>query len=472
MDYSSMEDKRKKKPKVTIYIPTHNYGQFLPKAIESVFSQGFIDWELLIILDGPVDNSKAVALQYQAQFPEKVIIKENIKQLGLQKCANIALENARGDYIMRLDADDYLDESALLVLSHYLDNHSEIALVYPNYFYVDENCEILDVQKPEKLINGNSLMDIPAHGACTLVRKRILKNIGGYNEKFKAQDGYDLWLKIARRYQVGNITTPLFFYRQHGASVSNNEDYILETRRRIKRFHAEKENGGGSVKPKVVAIIGARNTYPDLPNIVFQDFENRPLIDYTLSEVNDTDIFNKVIVSTDDLKVKEYCSDFDAVTVRMRPDELSKSNTKVDRVVSDAVRFLEEEIEFFPDIVVYLNIHAPFKKAKHIQKAIDTLMLYNTDSVISVYEDFDLHYRHGENGLSPLAKHRHEQLRIEREALYVDNRALHVVWRDVIKDNDMRGAKIGHIVMTRKESFHIKTPFDTWLISKVMSEKK
>ena len=79
------------------------------------------------------------------------------------------------------------------------------------------------------------LLDLPAHGACTMVRKRVLKAVGGYSETADAQDGYELWLKVLQRYhaQVANVATPLFYYRQHGSSLSTDRDRILAARRDI-----------------------------------------------------------------------------------------------------------------------------------------------------------------------------------------------------------------------------------------------
>ena len=57
------------------------------------------------------------------------------------------------------------------------------------------------------------------HGACTMFRTRALKNVGGYSEDANAQDGWDLWYKLAERIGAINIQTPVFYYRQHGKSM-------------------------------------------------------------------------------------------------------------------------------------------------------------------------------------------------------------------------------------------------------------
>jgi len=93
-------------PLVTVYITNYNYGRYLSQAIESVLNQTFTDFELIVVDDGSVDDSRDIIRQYQGHPKVRTIFQEN---QGLNKTNNIALRSARGKYIMRLDADDYLD---------------------------------------------------------------------------------------------------------------------------------------------------------------------------------------------------------------------------------------------------------------------------------------------------------------------------------------------------------------------------
>ena len=85
------------------------------------------------------------------------------------------------------------------------------------------------------------LLDQPAHGACH-GRKENLIDIGGYDEEFNCQDGYYLWLQFIKKYKVGNVNLPLFFYRQHKSSLSKNTEKILLNRSKIIRNFTEITN--------------------------------------------------------------------------------------------------------------------------------------------------------------------------------------------------------------------------------------
>ena len=458
------------KPKVTVYIPCHDYGRFLVQAVESVLGQSYDDWELIIVDDGSADDTFIIADRYATTHLDRIRVLHHIPARGLQACANLALEAARGEYIMRLDADDYLDESALLVLATYLDRYPDVGLVYPNYTYVDEQGDVLGVENRKKIGEEAQLLDLPAHGACTMVRKRVLKTIGGYNEGYGAQDGHELWLKVLHRFQVANISTPLFYYRQHDESLSSDQQRILTARERIKRDLVERSSG--KVKPRIVAVVPAKNTYEHLPNIVLSQLVGRPLIDYTLDAARQVEGIETVLVTTDDPGVIDYCQKPTDVIAVLRPVELSRGQVTLSQVLHHAVLQLENEYDIYPDILVLLSVHSPQRRSEHIRKAVDTLLLYNTDSVISVYEDYDLHFTHGRNGLEPLNKGMLRRVRLEREALYVDNGAIRVLWRDVLTETDLFGRKVGHIVMPLGESFQIKSPFDVWMIEQIIKRDR
>ena len=133
--------------KITVYITNYNYGQYIEQAIESVLSQSIDDWELIVIDDGSSDNSLERIDKYRVNEKITIIAQEN---KGLNITNNVAVRLARGIYIVRLDADDFLDENFLLVLSNILDQRSDIGLVYPDYYHVDPDGNIIETIRRKK----------------------------------------------------------------------------------------------------------------------------------------------------------------------------------------------------------------------------------------------------------------------------------------------------------------------------------
>jgi len=454
------------KPAITVYVVCHNYGRYLAQAVESVFGQSRTDWELIVIDDGSTDDSVGIAEGLRRGHPDRTRVVAHDKPSGLQRSANEALRMARGAYVMRLDADDWLDTNALLVLAHHLDTHPDDALVYPSYVYVDEQGNHLGVEHRWRIGLDTLVLDQPAHGACTMVRKRVMKAIGGYDESNDRQDGHELWLKVVNRYKVAQIGTPLFYYRQHGASLSSDHAQLLAARARIKRALVERNQG--PVSPRTVAVVPAKNTYADMPNVVLNPIAGKPLIDYTLDAALAVPTLEKVIVSTDDPAVADHCAErFPAVAVRMRPSELSALTVTEDDILRDALSAVEEG-DFWADIVVLLGVHTPLRTPEQVQKAIDTLLLYDVDSVISVHEDQHLYYVHGKHGLEPLNPSMHRRVRIEREALFEGNGAVRALWRDALDMPPGTQPKVGHIVIPPSDGMHIKSAQDAWLAEQLV----
>lgn len=454
------------RPAITVYVVSHNYGQYLNQAVESVFSQTRTDWELIIIDDGSKDDSAKLAELLRQRDPDRTRVVVHGKAIGLQKSANEALRLARGKYIIRLDADDYFDENALLALGHHLDTHDKTALVYPSYVYVDEEGNQLGVEHRWRLGLDTLVFDQPAHGACTMVRKRVMKAIGGYDEAHDRQDGQELWLKVVNRYEVAQLSTPLFYYRQHGTSLSSGRTELLSARARIKR--ALVERNAGSVAPRILAVVSAKNTYRDMPNIVLNEIAGKPLIAYTLEAALAVPSLDRILVSTDDQAVVDYCTaNFPAVSARVRSSELSAPTIREVDILRESVG-AAEETDFWPDIIVHLSVHNPLRHPEQIQKGIDTLLLYDVDSVISVHENQDLYYVHGERGLEPLNPNMHRKVRVEREALYEGNDLLHVHWRDSLDDVAGFKPKVGHIVVPRWDGFQIKSQQDAWFAEQLI----
>lgn len=458
-----------RRPKVSVYIPTRNYGRFLKQAMDSVMGQTIDEWEALIFLDGAEDESEEIANQYAQMAPNKVRVFKNDTPRGLQYCANKAIQESRGDFIMRLDADDYLDENALLVLSSYLAKNPDVALVYPNYFYIGETGEIIDVDIRKKIGREVKVLDLPAHGACTMIRKRVLKSIGGYDENLKAQDGYDIWLRIVGRYPVANVSTPLFFYRQHGSSLSRDQNLILSAQSEIRAAHVNRAGPQGNVALKTVGLIGAKYSYPRLPGLALREVGGRPLLDYTIEAARGSETLTDIVVTTDADEVVDYCAKAHPdVRVLKRPPELCDDFAKVEHVIYHALEQLEGIYNGNPDIVAFINSNAPLLTADHVKNAVNTLIVHNTDSVVSVYEDSDFHYVHGANGLMPVSRDRHMQLRFERDALYADNRAIRVAWREAITKESFRGQRVGHFLMPMMNSYRIRTAEDFEMVKAII----
>lgn len=451
-------------PKVTVYIPAYNYGRFLDAAIQSVLKQTMDDWELIVIDDGSTDDTSEILAPYGTHPKIRIFEQEN---RGLNFTNNVALRIARGEYLMRLDADDFLDENILLVLSHALDTKPDAGLVYPDYHHVDEDGEIVEIVRRQKIGEEVDLLDLPAHGACTMIRKEILLEIGGYFKEFDRQDGYGMWLKFIERHHPYNVNLPLFYYRQHGESLSKSQRLILETRRKIKRRVVEEMNL--SRKPKVLALVPVVVDTGFTPGNPFTRLMGKPLLERTLEQIQEARSVDRVVVSSNDEEVLAYAQRLEGVEGFIRPEALAKPTARMEDTALHVLRTLEER-GYVPDAVCVCCINTPFRRGRHIDKAVDTMTIFGVDSVISITEDLSFFYHHGKNGLTPVNGSLQRTLRLENKALFKENSAIYLSRLDTVLAGKFLGEKIGHITMLPEESVRINSEYEFWLAEKIAAE--
>lgn len=450
-----------KKPLVTLYITNHNYGRYIEQAIQSVLDQEFQDFELIIIDDGSTDDSLDKIIKYESRKDIHIVRQKN---QGLTVSNNIALKLGSGKYIMRLDADDYLDPRALEIMVSALEKNENLALVFPDYYEVDENGEIIGQVRRHDFDKDVSLFDQPAHGACTMIRRNILLEVGGYDETFNRQDGYDLWLNIVTDYTVKNINLPLFYYRQHFLSLTREEKLLLETRSKIIEKHVKKR---GEKELAVLAVIPVRGSVMDRRSLPLEKLGDNLLIDWTIGAALRSTKLSHILLSTHDANVLHHAKRTygNKILYHEREMQYARINEGLNATLKDALNFYTQ-VNPEPDAMIVLNIESPFRSEMYINKAIHVMQLYNVDVVVGVRMDDDIFYIHDGKGLKP--NNSENGLRLERDSLYRKVGGLTLIDRKFFsKKNKIIGGKIGHIILDQKSAFSIKSELD-WQIAEAL----
>ena len=289
-----------------------------------------------------------------------------------------------------------------------------------------------------------------------MIRRRVLKSVGGHDPQFGAQDGYELWLRLMGRCKVANVQTPLFSYRQHANSMSTDRDALHAARRAITRAMAMRHVG--PVRPRCVVIVPVKNTYPHFANVALAPFAGSSLLDYTLDCARAAGCFDVVYLSSDDARVVAHVADRPKHIARLRDPRLSDPEVQLEEVVRGAVEDLEANFGVFPDILAILNVHTPLRSPEQVREALDTLLVHDVDQVVSTCEGREMHFRHGRRGLEPINFGARRSLRLEREAVYTGNGAVHVLWRDALRTAGLFDGRIGHIVMSSEDGLMAKFP--------------
>lgn len=240
-------------PKISIQMCTYNRAYFIDKAINSVLSQTFQDWELLILDDKSTDNTEEIISKY-LDDPRIRYIK-NEENLGITKNRNKALTLSQGEYIAVLDSDDYwIDNTKLERQINFLNKHPDYVLVGTNFIVVDKNNNEINTSRyifKNLYIRNLLIIKNPFCHSSVLYRKREIIDEGAYDEDLPIWEDYDLWLKLGIKYKLDKLKIYTTAYRVHD-NQSNKEK--MKVAKNTQKFIIDKyrKNYKGYLLAKIV----------------------------------------------------------------------------------------------------------------------------------------------------------------------------------------------------------------------------
>ena len=229
-------------PEVSIILPVYNGGPHLPKAINSILSQSFGNFELIIVNDGSTDNSKQVITSFN---DPRIVYIANERNSGLIFTLNKAIDKASGKYIARMDADDICHTDRLAEQKKWLDEHSATSVVASTIEFIDENDQPAGHWPEDRAsISAKSIRKKLPHDNCiahpsVMARAEILKTYR-YKAYQKNIEDYDLWLRLlADGKIIEKIEKPLLLYRVHAQSVTGTQ--LKAGNFFLKHFHCKRK---------------------------------------------------------------------------------------------------------------------------------------------------------------------------------------------------------------------------------------
>ncbi|MBS1517376.1 MAG: glycosyltransferase [Bacteroidetes bacterium] len=211
-------------PRVSVIIPTYNRVKMLERSIESVFLQSFKDWELIIIDDASTDETQERMTALAKKEPAVNYMRiPKIEGKGISEYLNIGLRNAKGEYIARIDDDDYwCHKDKLSMQVDFLDKNPEYVVVGGGVILVDENGdELFKYLKKEtdEEIKSFALFSNPFTHATVMFRKELALKLGGYKNLEHVED-MEFWLRMGKVGKLYNFKEYFITYMTAGQNKS------------------------------------------------------------------------------------------------------------------------------------------------------------------------------------------------------------------------------------------------------------
>lgn len=212
-------------PLVSVLLSVYNGSLYVKEAVDSVLRQTYGNLELIVIDDGSTDNTAEIVAG--SRDPRVRLVRQENR--GVSASVNRGVALGRGRYIARQDHDDMWHPERLARQLSYLQAN-------PGCMMVGTWAEIWNEAGPtgrmlahpaeSALLKLELLFNNPFVQSSVLIDREALEDVGGYSEDPKRQppEDYELWSRLARRYEIGNIQQPLVVYREVAGSQSRSTD--------------------------------------------------------------------------------------------------------------------------------------------------------------------------------------------------------------------------------------------------------
>lgn len=213
----------------SVIIPLYNKAPYVAKAIQSVLSQTYADFELIIVDDGSKDDSFKIATQAIEGYDHcRLLHQENA---GVSMARNNGVATSRGDYLCFLDADDWWEPTFLEEMSKLIAEYPDAGIYGTNYTIVNETKHKTCVA-PIGVENGfekgyinycqvyAQTLAMPLWTGAVCVPRRVFEEMKGFPKGIKLGEDFILWIHIALKYQVAFLNKPLAYYNQDVESAN------------------------------------------------------------------------------------------------------------------------------------------------------------------------------------------------------------------------------------------------------------
>jgi glycosyltransferase involved in cell wall biosynthesis len=232
-------------------MPVYDGERYLEEAIQSILSQTFRDFELIIINDGSTDGTAALIERYR-RADGRVRAFEQANH-GLAATLNRGLESARGEYVVRMDQDDVSLPERLAVQTAFMNANRQVGICGTWIETFDPlNRTVLRLPTDDATIRSWLLFESVLPHPSVVMRRKVLSSAGlRYDETCMHAEDYDLWVRASRRTALANVPEVLLRYRLHPQQV-------------VRRYETEKLTSARLVRQRQLEHLGISPTEGEL----------------------------------------------------------------------------------------------------------------------------------------------------------------------------------------------------------------
>jgi glycosyltransferase involved in cell wall biosynthesis len=224
-------------PAVSVVIATYNRANFLSATIDSILSQKFQNFELIVVDDGSTDNTRQALEPYWSRI--RYFYQKN---LGPSAARNMGVRHANASWVAIQDSDDLCAFNHLEALYGFVKNHPKNGMVFANGKYLGgpehDRETIIPAKKSRRLARvGVQLADLFENSIvrlqAALISKEAYDSLGGHDESLWICMDLDLAFRLFMNFPVTYLEDVVFYYRKHDGNIGRNDDLRLTENIRV-----------------------------------------------------------------------------------------------------------------------------------------------------------------------------------------------------------------------------------------------
>jgi glycosyltransferase involved in cell wall biosynthesis/GT2 family glycosyltransferase len=216
-------------PELTVSMPAYNTGKYIREAIQSVLRQEGVDFELIVVDDGSLDNTPEVVQSFK---DPRIRLIRNRKNMGIAYCHNLVIEQSRSPFIAYVDSDDLVLPDAFRKMVNEVKGSSNIGQAHCYYFIVDEDGRatrdafrgrrkyLLENRKPDMDYKRELIFHGRVMNGLRTYRKEVFDTVGKFDESIRWGEDYDMALRIIDKFEIKLVPEFLYCARKHKSNAT------------------------------------------------------------------------------------------------------------------------------------------------------------------------------------------------------------------------------------------------------------
>jgi glycosyltransferase involved in cell wall biosynthesis len=366
---------------VSIILPVFNGENYIPAALDSIMSQSYVNWELIIVDDGSTDSTADIISSYMRRDSRITYVHQHNKKLP---CAlNTGHELAKGEFITWTSHDNVLRNDFLEVFVSEMNQRLDVDMLFANFELINESDTVIEGScynslNQYPLGSGKIYLNPDVSvlhrynfvGAAFMYRKRVYDLIGGYAEHWFTCEDYDYFLRVNAQMKLRHTKhiKPIYQYRLHSESLSSkkNELNIHSATKRLQILDDSRwDIGSGNIAWRITSDANERsnkavdewkswilqwedhkvdefldNEYWQVPSVQIYFISSDTMLERCTASNNSAGKINILVITNSNISIERSEIQWDLILHWLPNENSAHSNTKRPVIASDSLKSL------------------------------------------------------------------------------------------------------------------------------------